>query len=242
MGRGERSKLREEIASWRAQTWTRSVSSSWKSPRRGLQVIGLLRGRTGNEEAPKWYAVGVATSLDDVVAALKGTFTTKQLMEATGASRNTVSAALTKEMEAGRVKGVGPDPHDDSPGRSATLFRKKWGAVQGRTEQVKGSTVTVAVPRTALYLRTVVHVRDDVRSHSPAARPVTLGPGPLTLRPMNGVRFKAPAPAMTKPLFTAGFTTEPTGGLSTGGLSVSTGRGRPPGPAGLGVARRSARV
>lgn len=65
------------------------------------------------------------TSREEVVAAMKDTFTTKDLMESTGASRATVSKAITEEIEAGRVERLGADESDASPGRSAILFKKK---------------------------------------------------------------------------------------------------------------------
>lgn len=54
----------------------------------------------------------------------KGTFTVKQVQEASGASPAVVRRIIQEEVEAGRVTEHGTDPDHKGPGRAPTLYQR----------------------------------------------------------------------------------------------------------------------
>jgi hypothetical protein len=64
-------------------------------------------------------------SADEVRGAIpKGTFTLRQLQDASGASYGVVRRIVEEEVQAGRVKAVGPDPDHFGRGRTPILYRR----------------------------------------------------------------------------------------------------------------------
>lgn len=65
-------------------------------------------------------------SSEEVRAAIpRGTFTIKQLQEATGASPAVVRKIVQEEEAAGRLAKVGTEKSSGGPGRSASLYKRK---------------------------------------------------------------------------------------------------------------------
>ena len=64
-------------------------------------------------------------SADEVRASIpKGTFTIKDVQDASGASPAVVRRVVGEEVEAGNVKEVGPDPQYTGRGRAPTQYRR----------------------------------------------------------------------------------------------------------------------
>lgn len=69
---------------------------------------------------------GPGVSVEAVRAAVpaEGTFTTKDLREASGASPGTVRKAMAEMLDAGEIVERGPHPAWDGPGRVPTLYER----------------------------------------------------------------------------------------------------------------------
>ena len=65
-------------------------------------------------------------SADEVRASIprKGTFTIKDVQDASGASAAVVRRVVQEEVDAGNVKDAGPDPDHRGPGRAPTLYSR----------------------------------------------------------------------------------------------------------------------
>ncbi len=86
---------------------------------------GVSGGRKRAAQGGRTQRSGTRVSADEVRKALpKGTFTIKQVQEATGASAAVVRRVVQEEVEAGKVTEEGADPDHKGPGRSPTLFKR----------------------------------------------------------------------------------------------------------------------
>lgn len=69
---------------------------------------------------------GTRVSAEEVRQSIpKGTFTVKDVQEASGASMAVVRRVVGEEVEAGNVTEEGADPNHQGPGRVPTLYRKR---------------------------------------------------------------------------------------------------------------------
>lgn len=65
-------------------------------------------------------------SADEVRAAIPtGTFTVKDVQEASGASAAVVRRVIGEEVDAGNVTDQGPDPDHTGPGRAPTVYQRQ---------------------------------------------------------------------------------------------------------------------
>lgn len=93
-------------------------------------VLAAATRRRGRKAAPR--AAGTGTSrgpgvgIDVVKAAVpaSGTFTTKDLKDASDASPGTVRKAMRELLDSGVIVERGPDPDWEGPGRVPTLFER----------------------------------------------------------------------------------------------------------------------
>lgn len=92
--------------------------------RAGFSVRGADRRSRGGRRRSRQTGRS-RVSADQVRAGLpSGTFTTRDVQEATGASPAVVRRVLREEVEAGRVVDEGPDPNHQGPGRAARRYRR----------------------------------------------------------------------------------------------------------------------
>lgn len=96
--------------------------------RAGFSVRGAGRrtARAGGRPRKSPRAAGrTRTSAEEVRKAIpKGTFTVKDVQEASGASPAVVRRVIAEAVAAGEVDDLGPDPDHSGPGRSPTLYQK----------------------------------------------------------------------------------------------------------------------
>ena len=86
---------------------------------------GVRAGRKRTSQSGRTQRSGSRVSADEVRKALpKGTFTVKQVQEATGASAAVVRRVVQEEVQAGKVTEAGTDPDHKGPGRSPTLYQR----------------------------------------------------------------------------------------------------------------------
>jgi hypothetical protein len=85
---------------------------------RGADGRGRGRGRSRQTRRTRVSAEQVREALP------KGTFSTKDVQEAIGASPAVVRRVLREEVEAGRVSNEGADPDHQGPGRAPTRYRR----------------------------------------------------------------------------------------------------------------------
>lgn len=92
--------------------------------RAGFSVSGARAGRRGDRRGRK--ATGRSrVSADQVRAALpRGSFTAKDVQEATGASPAVVRRVIQEETAAGNVAAAGPDPDHQGPGRAPVIYKR----------------------------------------------------------------------------------------------------------------------
>ena len=65
-------------------------------------------------------------SADEVRAAIpSGTFTVKDVQEASGASAAVVRRVISEEVDAGTLTDQGPDPGHTGPGRAPTIYQRQ---------------------------------------------------------------------------------------------------------------------
>ncbi|QBI19437.1 hypothetical protein ER308_07635 [Egibacter rhizosphaerae] len=96
-------------------------------PPRVLRKAGFtgVRGGDGRRTSGTRRQRRSRVSADEVRKALpKGTFTIKQVEEATGASAAVVRRVVQEEVEAGRVSDQGSDPDHKGPGRAPRLYHR----------------------------------------------------------------------------------------------------------------------
>lgn len=83
---------------------------------------GVAHGSTRRTAARR--AARGRVSADEVRAAIPtGTFTVKDVREASGASAGVVRRVLAEEVEAGNVTDQGPNPDHSGPGRAPTVYQ-----------------------------------------------------------------------------------------------------------------------
>jgi hypothetical protein len=95
--------------------------------RAGFAVAGAGRGGGGGRQKRpgRRASSGTRVRTEEVIAAMPtGSFTVKQLQEASGASPAVVRKAIAAEIEAGRLTDEGSDPDHSGPGRSPTLYKR----------------------------------------------------------------------------------------------------------------------
>jgi hypothetical protein len=93
-----------------------------------LRRAGFRVGRGGGRSRAKAPSAGRTrkrVTAEEVRAAMpKGTFTIKQLQEASGASPAVVRKVVAEQLEAGTISEQGPDPDHSGPGRAPTLYQR----------------------------------------------------------------------------------------------------------------------
>lgn len=93
--------------------------------RAGFSVSGAGGGRGGDHRGRKPATGRSRVSADQVRAALPtGTFTTKDVQDATGASPAVVRRVIQEEVEAGNVVAAGTDPAHQGPGRAPRVYKR----------------------------------------------------------------------------------------------------------------------
>lgn len=92
--------------------------------RAGFSVTGARGGRRSDRGGRK--ATGRSrVSAEQVRAALPtGSFTAKDVQEATGASPAVVRRVIQEETEGGNVVAAGPDPDHQGPGRAPVVYKR----------------------------------------------------------------------------------------------------------------------
>lgn len=89
----------------------------------GFRNVGSGRTRTTSSRGRSTRS---RVSADEVRAAIprKGTFTIKDVQDASGASPAVVRRVVAEEVEAGSISEAGPDPEHSGPGRAPTLYTR----------------------------------------------------------------------------------------------------------------------
>jgi hypothetical protein len=93
--------------------------------RAGFPGLAAGRGRGGRRRPSRGGGTRQRVNADEVRAAIpKGTFTLRQLQESTGASYGVVRRVVEEQINAGKVKEVGPAPEHIGRGRVPTLYKR----------------------------------------------------------------------------------------------------------------------
>ena len=86
---------------------------------------GVRPGRKRGGQSGRTQRSSPRISADEVRKALpKGTFTIRQVQEATGASAAVVRRVVQEQVDAGKVTEEGSAPDHKGPGRSPTLYKR----------------------------------------------------------------------------------------------------------------------
>jgi hypothetical protein len=90
-----------------------------------LAAAGLLRRRSAKPSTPSRRTRSQGVPVERVVEAIPGeAFRIRDVMEATGASLQTVRKAVRTLLEQGQLVDLGPDQNWDGRGRTPTLYRR----------------------------------------------------------------------------------------------------------------------
>lgn len=123
----------EEAFTTHAKAWAEKSGVSDKAflaegvPAATLRKAGFRNVGSGRSRASESRSTSGRrrVSADQVREAIpKGSFTVKDVQQASGASSAVVRRVIQEEVDAGNVSEVGADPEHSGPGRAPTLYKR----------------------------------------------------------------------------------------------------------------------